>query len=488
MKVPPVLERYRSIVDDFDAFVEASSLPLEKTFRVNRVNRKPEAAARWTHAVSSHIERVPWLDDAFVIRGNGSFHFMAGYLAGLFHIQEASSMVPAAVLAPRPGDRVLDLCAAPGNKTAQLAQAVGPTGTVVANDVSRERLGVARTTLDRLSLSNVILTAMDAAELPVDVGLFDAVLADVPCSCEGTSRRHPNVLFRTETGFRERLVTLQERILRRALEACRPGGRVVYATCTYAPEECEGVVTDVLESDAGRGWSLVSARIAGLETDPGLRSFAGRRYHPDMEKTIRIWPHANDTGGFFVALLESDEDRVVRKDPDENETGARAKRRTANSPACVNAFPEALMRQFDLPQDVADRLCVFPGTRRYATVLERTCRPPLAEIIQGVGVRAIGMKGGRLRLSTAGVMLLGAHARSRALDLEDAALRAYLARENVPLRRNQMAATGACIVLSEGLAFGRGERACLDGGGLLLSQYPRVSSGVYVQPSIGEPE
>jgi 16S rRNA C967 or C1407 C5-methylase (RsmB/RsmF family) len=155
-------------------------------------------------------------------------------------------MIPARVLDPRPGERVLDLCAAPGNKTALMAQALENRGTVVANDVFWDRIRPLRSAVNRLGLLNVSVTCHDGTSYPRSAGEFDCVLVDAPCSCEGTSRRFLSMLKRPPTRPTPKRFKKQMLLLEAVIRRCRTGGRILYSTCTYAPEENEAVVDAVL--------------------------------------------------------------------------------------------------------------------------------------------------------------------------------------------------------------------------------------------------
>lgn len=295
-------ERYRPLIDDWPRFLEACSRPLPTVIWTNQLRVAPSALVERLRQEQVTCEPVAWYKGAFRIAGHTNPGATLSYLAGLYHIQEEVSLLPIHLLDPEPGQRVLDLCAAPGGKTLQSAVRLENRGTIVANDRSGTRLNVLRTSSYRLGLTNVSTTAGDAATFAGPAGWFDCVIADVPCSCEGTSRKHRSVVDRSSTSQSTALAQKQRAILNRAIKMCRPGGRIVYATCTYAPEENECVVNAVLQD--APSVRILPLPSLGLQTTPGITEWSGVRLHPDLRHTIRVWPHHNDTGGFYVALLE----------------------------------------------------------------------------------------------------------------------------------------------------------------------------------------
>jgi NOL1/NOP2/sun family putative RNA methylase len=209
-------------------------------------------------------------------------------------------MVPPIVLDPQPGDRVLDLCAAPGSKTAHISQAMENRGLVIANEPSLARISSLRSNCERLGAVNVAITRYDGRRFPHEQ--FDRVLVDAPCSSEGMARKDPRVLGRCSLKRSLDLQVLQIGLLKRAVELTRSGGVIVYSTCTYSPEENEAVVDYVLVKHR-ETISLEKASVPGLRGCPGVTEWNGTEFCDELEHCTRYYPHQNDTGGFFVAKL-----------------------------------------------------------------------------------------------------------------------------------------------------------------------------------------
>jgi 16S rRNA C967 or C1407 C5-methylase (RsmB/RsmF family) len=180
---------------------------------------------------------------------------------------------------------------------------MGDRGLLVGNDNNLGRLSALRHNAERLGVTNLAVTNRDARNFslkPFEIDGFDRALVDAPCSCEGTCRKNPDVLDQWTMDHVRSVVGVQKGILRRAVQATREGGTVVYSTCTFAPEENEAVLDHVLAEEDCR---IVDVD-APLETSPGVTEWEGETFHPDVEKAHRVYPHQNDTGGFFLARLE----------------------------------------------------------------------------------------------------------------------------------------------------------------------------------------
>ncbi len=296
-----VLARYEPLVDDFEAFRAACERPLPSVVRVNTLRTTVERARRAMTADGIDVESVGWHPHLLKLDDQPGANWP--YVHGWIHGQEEVSALPARVLDPAPGERVWDACAAPGSKTTQLAALMDDRGLVVATDDNLGRLSALRSNTERLGVTNVAVTNEDArvhSLQPFDEEPYDRALVDVPCSCEGTVRKNPDTLAEWTIEHVRGIAGAQKGILRRGVQATRPGGTVVYSTCTFAPEENEGVLDHVLAEESCR---LVEVDLP-LESSPGVTEWEGEEYDPSVVRARRIYPHQNDTGGFFCAKLE----------------------------------------------------------------------------------------------------------------------------------------------------------------------------------------
>lgn len=461
-----MLCRYRGIVPDFQGFLAASVCPLPICVWANTLRMGPAELARRLSSLGFEVQPVPWYPRGFRLSGAGSPGLTAEFLAGTYHVQEEVSLLPVTLLDPQPGERVLDLCAAPGNKTSQAAVHMDNRGTVVANDPSVRRLSALQYNLHRLGVACSVTIAAGGGNLPVAVGQFDRVLVDAPCSCEGTTRKHAHVLRATRPARWERLAATQRALLARALQVCRPGGRVVYSTCTYAPEENEGVVDAVLRAAPSGSVRILPARVPGLVTREGVGAWEGRRFLPDVELALRVYPHENDTGGFFVAVLEKT-----------GETGPPVPEAvTAPSEVPLDQWRAGVERFAIPPEEVMDRFVVFRANTRTLALASRELRAPARPRPESVGLPFVETAGAVPRLTTPAALLLGGAARDNVIELDEPQTDAFLARRTVPLLAGQAATCrggGYVLARHAGLTLGTGSVRPAPGGGLTLhSAFP----------------
>ncbi|MXR50180.1 NOL1/NOP2/sun family putative RNA methylase [Halovenus sp. WSH3] len=297
-----VLERYEPLIDDPEAFYAACERPLPAAVRVNTIKTTVERAREALAEAGIEAEQTDWHPGLFVLpeaQAGGNWPYVHGWLHG----QEEVSAVPARVLDPQPGERVWDCCAAPGSKTTQLAALMGDSGRLVATDNNMGRVSALRSNAERLGVTNLAITIEDSRNhslKPFGGEEYDRTLVDVPCSCEGTIRKNPDVLEEWSYEHVEGTAGVQKGILRRAIQATKEGGTVVYSTCTFAPEENEAVLDHALAEEP---CELVEFDL-DLESRPGVTEFEGEQFDDSVARAKRIYPHHNDTGGFFCAKLE----------------------------------------------------------------------------------------------------------------------------------------------------------------------------------------
>ncbi len=244
------------------------------------VTLKPGAEAPGGEALPTGSVR---LQDA------GQVSALPGYKRGNWWIQDAAAALPVRVLAPKAGEKVLDLCAAPGGKTLQLA-VVG--AEVTALDISETRLERVRENLKRTGLKAKVI-AGDALD---HQGQYDAILLDAPCSATGTIRRHPDLPFAKDGSEFGGLIELQARMLAHAWTLLKPGGRLVYCTCSLLPDEGEVQIEEALDQYPDMQIDRAALEIAGVEPD-WITEEGGLRLRPDF------WPDKGGMDGFYIACL-----------------------------------------------------------------------------------------------------------------------------------------------------------------------------------------
>ncbi|MCL1842271.1 MAG: RsmB/NOP family class I SAM-dependent RNA methyltransferase [Defluviitaleaceae bacterium] len=307
--------------EDFSAFLESHKNMRVRGLRVNLLK-----VIEPTEIPGAFLKTpVPWCKSGFIYDENERPAKSFAYHAGLFYIQEPSAMCPAEVLGVEAGQTVLDICAAPGGKSVQIAGHLGGEGLLVANDASPSRSRALVKNLERAGVTNAIVLAEQPKKLAERFpGFFDRILVDAPCSGEGMFRRDPDAVKAYSANKPEACAAVQREILRHAAIMLRPGGRLVYSTCTFNTVENENVITAFLKNH--EEFSLVPVDHDALGVCPGI----------GLRETARIWPFSAPGEGHFIALLEKcDTARFCNISPREkNFNAARGK----NSPE--NAFAE----------------------------------------------------------------------------------------------------------------------------------------------------
>ncbi|MFD0869975.1 MULTISPECIES: RsmF rRNA methyltransferase first C-terminal domain-containing protein [Paenibacillus] len=298
--------------DEFQDFYSSYNDPRHYGVRINTLK---VAAQQFATISPFALERVPWCPTGFYYPEGERPGKHPYYHAGLYYIQEPSAMLPVELLEIRPGDRVLDLCAAPGGKTTQIAAKLQGTGLVVANDNQAERVKALVKNVEMAGIRNaIVLNELPEKMITHFADYFDKILIDAPCSGEGMFRKEPEMAAQWEKHSVERCSALQKDILESAAMMLTEGGRIVYSTCTFSPEENEAMIVSFLKRhpefrlvpvqaegcSAGRAdWSGPTS----WKNDDG-REGSGIPGPAPLPGTVRLWPHLVRGEGHFAAVLE----------------------------------------------------------------------------------------------------------------------------------------------------------------------------------------
>jgi hypothetical protein len=332
-----------------------------------------------------------------------------------------------------------------------------------------------RNIVERLGLFNVTTTQHDGTNYPRGAGRFDRVLVDAPCSCEGTTRKNPRLGEGMIAGGFRGTIGAQRALLRRAIRLCRTGGRIVYATCTYAPEENEALVDEVLSAAGTDQVRLLPARLEGLGGSPGLTEWDGRKFHQDLKLALRMWPHQNDSGGFFVAVMEkvSGEDAGEAEEPGGELPGYE----DPDSERILEAGLGFLDDRFGIPPGTFRKWKLFRGRRSGFYLTSPDLRPPRLPRPDTAGIFFLKTSLRFPKLSTAAAMAFGSAAVRNVVDLGREEIQAYLERRSSVLSPEATAACtgqGYVMVRHGGAVFGLGFlRAATAAGAELDSYFPK---------------
>lgn len=290
----------------FDSVMKAFSSERLTTFRANTLKTTAASLRESLNKQGYETENVDWYPDAFILK-NKSLRELTEteeYKNGLLYVQSLSSMLPPLVLDPKPGEKVLDIAAAPGSKTTQMAALMENKGEITANDASRVRIYRLEANLKLQGATIARITHEDARALwQKSPEYYDKTLVDVPCSMEGRfSVADPKSCQDWSLKKVRELSRLQRWILRSAVSATKPGGTIVYSTCTLSPDENEEVIDWLLKKEKGNV-TLEQVEVGSLRFDPVQHSWEGKTYDPTLALTARIHPTAL-MEGFYIAKLK----------------------------------------------------------------------------------------------------------------------------------------------------------------------------------------
>lgn len=274
-------------IEEAEQLLKADNESVKPVIRVNTLKTDVEAFIKMALEVSENrFEPVSGLENALYVSDLASILKSSLFADGYFYVQDAASQYAVKVLEPKPGDKVLDICAAPGGKSLLAAQMMNNCGTVISNDIYQHKAEIISANARRYGTDIIEVSCSDSTQRREEfVGSFDRIICDVPCSGLGIIRKKPDIRFKDESTIGG-LRPIQRKILENAASYLKPGGQMIYTTCTIVPEENELMLKAFLKEH--EDFSLVNFSINGEETG-GM---------------ITLLPHRHGTDGFFISKLE----------------------------------------------------------------------------------------------------------------------------------------------------------------------------------------
>ena len=305
--------------DEYDDFLAGFTGKRHRALRVNPLRAESRSFAE--HAPFP-LRAVPWVEGGYFYDDDlpVSVSRHPYYAAGVYYLQEPSAMTPASRLPVVPGDRVLDLCAAPGGKATSLGAALNGQGVLVANDINRARARALLHNIELFGITNAFVTSEAPHVLEERFPeYFDKIMVDAPCSGEGMFRKNPAVIEAWMEKGPDSFSRLQKQIILSAAKMLRPGGYMFYSTCTFSPLENEAVISHLLRERPDME-PVPMADYEGFAS--GLTSYAGKAFDERCSLCRRIWPHKMEGEGHFLALLRRKaEDRPYSEQQTFSQTG-----------------------------------------------------------------------------------------------------------------------------------------------------------------------
>ena len=310
--------------EDYEAFLAGFDGQRQYGLRVNTLKMNLEEFER---IAPFHLKKVPWISNGYFYEAEDAPAKHPFYSAGLYYLQEPSAMTPASRLKVQPGERVLDLCAAPGGKATELGAALQGEGLLVANDINTARARALLRNLELFGISNSFVTNEPphvlAERFPE---FFHKIMVDAPCSGEGMFRKNPAVVDSWQEKGPEYFSKLQREIIVQAADMLLPGGMMFYSTCTFSPLENEKTITHLLKERPDMEVIPMEDYEGFAE---GLTSYRGEVFDESCKLCRRIWPHKMSGEGHFMALLhkKSGAEQEIKSDEKASKKSKKAKKK-----------------------------------------------------------------------------------------------------------------------------------------------------------------
>ncbi len=452
-----ITEIKKELMNRFDDFLETYDLPAVKSLRTNIMKVSPKTLE---NMIPFPLEMIPWCPDGFYFPAHTRPGKHVYHAAGLYYIQEASAMAPVEALQPKPGEKILDMCAAPGGKTTQIAAKMMGEGILVANEVDGKRSKALISNLERFGVTNaVVLNEQPHRFSERFTAYFDRILVDAPCSGEGMFRKDPEACEHWSIKNSEKCADLQQYILTEAANMLKSGGRLVYSTCTFNRRENEDTIEHFLQ----------------VHPDFELIEVPNHQYFqsgltPDTVRASRLWPHLLQGEGHFLAVLQKRETTEGKEQEKKGKKGTKISR----IPKQISSVLEAFIKDtFIEPISFSGQLILY-GDHLYEMPFDI---PNLDKCKVAQPGRYLGeIRKGRFLPSHAWAMALGPkqvkHIQSyRSTDSE---LYRFLQGETIPTPHKAWT-----LVTVDGYPLGWGKGA----GGILKNHYPKWLRFAYDRPN-----
>ena len=301
---PEFEKRYKRLLGKrWDEYEKYSFSYLTRSIRINTLKKPIKEVKQRLEKLGWKLYQIPFCKEGFWVEhktgrldiGNTREHSL-----GYYYVQEAASMIPPIVLDPKLGEIVLDMCASPGSKTTQIAQYMENKGLVIANDVLGQRMKPLGINVQRIGLTNTIITKMYGQWFKKTDIEFDKILVDAPCSGTGTIRKSMKTLKIWNPTMIERLASTQKKLIETGFNSLKKGGTLVYSTCSTEPLENESVISFLL--DKYDNAKVEDIKLNLKRSEPVLE-FEDEKFNSEVKKCLRLWPQDNNTEGFFVAKI-----------------------------------------------------------------------------------------------------------------------------------------------------------------------------------------
>ena len=445
-------ERMKDMLkEDYDVFLKSYENEKYQALRVNPLKVKDAAVEE---KAPFSLTKVPWAAHGFYYDSADQPGKHPYHEAGVYYIQEPSAMAPAEYLEAKPGERILDLCAAPGGKSTQIGAALNGEGLLISNEIHPARAKILSENIERMGIRNAIVTNETPEHLSeIFVEYFDRILVDAPCSGEGMFRKNEDAM--TEWS-KENVMLCAERqdgILSHAASMLRPGGQLVYSTCTFAPEENEGSISRFLEKHP-------EFSIVAVEKKDGMSAGVPEwisRPADGIGHTIRLWPHRLKGEGHYLAVLKK-----AGELPDDYRGGCRSGEQMGLKEKDCKECMEFLDTYF---KKKPTGILVKFGDQIYLA-------PEGTPSLKGLKVLRPGLHLGTVkknRFEPSHALALASKASdvtySTDLPSDGAEIRAYLSGQTI----NREGEKGWYLITTDGYSIGWGKLA----GGIMKNHYPK---------------